>query len=285
MTRRPSMPSQVKLELRKEAGFGCCKCGLPIYQYHHIIPFEQEEHFRAEDMMILCPNDHAAATEGALTELEQRNYKNQPFNIARGYAAGQLKSNQTFAAISLGSNQFVGDGCLVKIDGEEILKLALDSNSQLLLSVKLYGQNNSLLAHIDNNEWVSGDPLPWDIESSFQRLTIRSKKRDIALSVNLHAIPAQLRASLWKNWQKVELSPDRILVDGIVAKNIQFMGLCFVGLNFELDSGHKTFSLVPDSRFGEGSFVVEGANLAERIEIAHIRWLQLTGQYPGAING
>ena len=63
-------------------------------------------------MMILCPNDHAAATEGALSELEQRNYKNQPFNIARGYAIGQLKSNQTFAAISLGSNQFVGDGCL-----------------------------------------------------------------------------------------------------------------------------------------------------------------------------
>jgi hypothetical protein len=279
------MPSQVKLELRKEAGFGCCRCGLPIYQYHHIIPFEREEHFRPEDMMILCPNDHAAATEGALTELEQRNYKNQPFNIARGHAAGQLKSNQTFTAISLGSNQFVGDGCLIKIDGEEILKLALDSNSQLLLSVKLYGQNNSLLAHIDNNEWVSGDPLPWDIESSFQRLTIRSMKRDIALSVNLHSIPAQLRASLWKNGQKVELSPDKILVDGIMVRNVRFMGLCFVGLNFELDSRQKKFAIVPDSRFGQGCIVTEGMDLAERIEIARIRWLQLTGHYLGTIDG
>jgi len=159
------------------------------------------------------------------------------------------------------------------------LKLSLDSNSQLLLSVKLYAQNNALLARIENNEWVSGDPLPWDIESSFQRLTIRSKKRDIAVSVNLHSTPAQLRGSLWKNGQKVELAPDKILVDGVIVRNVQFMGLCCVGLNLELDTRQKTFAIVPDHRFGEGSFIQEGESLAERIEIARLHWLKLMRQY------
>jgi len=35
--------------------------------------------------MILCPNDHAAATEGALNQQEQRTYKNKPHNIVQGY--------------------------------------------------------------------------------------------------------------------------------------------------------------------------------------------------------
>ena len=159
------------------------------------------------------------------------------------------------------------------------MKLSLDSNSQLLFSIKLYGQNNAFLARIENNEWVAGDPLPWDIESSFQRLTIRNKKRDIAVSVNLHSTPAQLKGSLWKNGQKVELAPDKILVDGVVIKNVQFMGLCFVGLNLELNTRQKTFNIVPDPRFGEGYFIQEGESLAERIEIARIRWLKLIRQY------
>jgi len=37
---------------------------------------------------------------------------------------------------------------------------------KLELSVKLYNQNDQLPVHIENNEWISGDPIPWDLESS-----------------------------------------------------------------------------------------------------------------------
>lgn len=69
------VPLPVKRQLRQEAGFGCCVCGLPIIQYHHIIPRAIEEHNRPEDMMIFCPNHHDAATKGAMTESQQRSYK------------------------------------------------------------------------------------------------------------------------------------------------------------------------------------------------------------------
>jgi hypothetical protein len=69
------VPEPVKRQLRQEAGFGCCKCGLPVFQYHHIIPREVEDHNRPEDVMVLCPNHHWEVTSGAMLEDEQRRYK------------------------------------------------------------------------------------------------------------------------------------------------------------------------------------------------------------------
>jgi hypothetical protein len=68
LTREP--PAAVKRQLRQEAAFGCCICGHPIYQYHHIRPFEPNHHHDPDDMMLLCPNHHHEATVGALEEAE-----------------------------------------------------------------------------------------------------------------------------------------------------------------------------------------------------------------------
>ena len=75
MSKRPEVPYPVRRILRQEAGFGCCTCGFPIYQYHHIVPYAHEHHYRPQDMMTLCPNCHAQATAGAMPESEQRHYK------------------------------------------------------------------------------------------------------------------------------------------------------------------------------------------------------------------
>lgn len=100
------IPEDVKRRLRQEAGCGCCKCGLPMIQYHRIIPREVEDHNRPEDMMVLCPNHHWEVTSGAMLEDEQRNYKAHPFNMDRGYVDGQLTINQSYCAIAVGSCEF-----------------------------------------------------------------------------------------------------------------------------------------------------------------------------------
>src|SRR5438876_516481 len=96
---RPAVPAAVKRDLRKEGGFGCCVCGLPVYQYHHIVPWRAEHHARPEDMMVLCPNHHDQATKGAMPEDEQRRYKSSPHNIERGYVDGLLTVNQRYCAV------------------------------------------------------------------------------------------------------------------------------------------------------------------------------------------
>ena len=92
-TARPT-PEPIARQLRQEAGFGCCRCGYPIVQYHHIIPYAEDHHFRPEDMMALCPNCHDAANN-------VRNHRraaktpqiSRPHNLKRGYAAGLLTVN------------------------------------------------------------------------------------------------------------------------------------------------------------------------------------------------
>src|SRR5437867_1684432 len=93
MADRPPTPPAVALRLRKEAGFGCCKCGFPVVQYHHIIEYANDPHFRPEDMMALCARCHEEATKGVMTVAEQRRFKAHPHNIGRGWAAGPLKIN------------------------------------------------------------------------------------------------------------------------------------------------------------------------------------------------
>jgi 5-methylcytosine-specific restriction endonuclease McrA len=39
--RRPKIPEGVKREVRQRCGFGCVICGLPIYEYDHLVPYAQ----------------------------------------------------------------------------------------------------------------------------------------------------------------------------------------------------------------------------------------------------
>jgi hypothetical protein len=137
---RKKIPAAVARELRQEAGFGCCKCGVPILQYHHIIPWSEEEHFRAGDMMVLYPLHHDQATKGAMPEAEQRELKAKPFNIVRRRAQGQLEIKQDYCAADLGTITVVGEGSFIKINGEDILSLDMGEKN-LELSLRLYAED------------------------------------------------------------------------------------------------------------------------------------------------
>ena len=141
--------------------------------------------------MVLCPNHHWEVTSGAMLEDEQRRYKTQPFNMARGYADGLLKVNQSYCAIAVGSCELINDAAVVLVDGESLLSLAV-SEERLAISVTFYDENDRLLLLIDKNEWVTGDPAIWDVEAAHQRLTIRMKPRDVRLSVDASVEPMRL---------------------------------------------------------------------------------------------
>jgi HNH endonuclease len=241
-TARKSPPAPVKRALRQEAGFGCCVCGLPVYQYHHITPWHKEEHFRVEDMMLLCPLDHDAATKGALTEEEQRRRKAQPYNLEAGLAEGQLAINQTYLAIAVGGVLLVGDGPLIAIDDEPLLATTVDEDGVLQLSVSLYDEVDTLLAEISDNEWISGDPLPWDIESDHQKLTIRSGHYKPALRLNATSEPIRIRGKLWKRGARFDLTHRGIEISSNTVKNagIADLGVVGAGLNIKTAGGEVT---------------------------------------------
>ena len=65
--------------VRQADGFGCCKCGFPIIEYHHII----EDTENPDEIMLLCPIHHHEATVKAMMKEEQWKYKNKPYTNVR----------------------------------------------------------------------------------------------------------------------------------------------------------------------------------------------------------
>ncbi len=266
---RVRIPEPLKRRLRQEAGFGCCKCGYPVFEYHHIIPRSED----SEDLMILCPICHHEATVGAMPEEEQRFFKSHPFNIVRGYVKGKLKINQRALAVTIGSNQFVGDGCFILVDQEEVISVSTDITGKLALSAKLYDRDDHLLVAIEDNEWISGDPFPWDLESRFQWLKMRRKIGDIALEIDARKFPIEIYADIWRKGQNFQLSRDWIRFNG-VQQNIGFKDLCFVALRLAVDTQEKKFKIEPDLRFGKGMFI-SWPDVQERVKKGLESWERL----------
>jgi hypothetical protein len=257
-----TIPAAVRRQLRQEARFGCCACGLPVFDYHHIIPRGVEQHDRPEDMMVLCPNHHDGVTKGAVTEDAQRMWKATPFNETKGYADGLLAVGQDFCAVECGTCLLVNDGVLISVDDEPLLQFAVEDR-RVLLSLDLFDEADSLLALIEQNEWVSGDPAIWDLEASYQRLTIRQAPGDVRMRLDVRALPMTLRVRLWRHGHLIDLAPDRILVgsrDAVLAGGfgMEARYLGFVGMRLALSTHDGALSMVPDERYGQGLLVSEG---------------------------
>jgi hypothetical protein len=239
MSNRPSVPAHVKRQLRQEAGFGCCVCGLPIYQYHHIVPWHGEQHFRVDDMMLLCPLHHDQATKDALQPDEQLRHKASPFNIERSFAEGTLVVNQNYCAVAIGGLLMVGDGPFIAVNGETILKLQAGQDGALTISVTLYNNFDELVAVVIDNEWITGDPLPWDMESDHQVLRLRSALYKIVLEIDARHEPTRLKGSLWKAGHNFQLKPSGLQVQGPVLNNVSLrnIGLVEVGVSADTQAG------------------------------------------------
>jgi hypothetical protein len=203
--------------------------------------------------------------------------KRNPYNVTHGLAGGQLTINQNYCAVAIGQSLMVGETAFVVADGERLLSLSADPESgQLELSLTLYDDADGLLALIERNEWVSGDPFPWDIESDFQRLRIRRKLGDISLEIDARREPVRLRADIWRGGHRIRLSPREIRIDTdtVSGVTIAYLGLVAMGIELRTRDGQVEFS--HDPRDGNGC-LVSGPPLIERLTESIAAWNRIKG--------
>jgi hypothetical protein len=284
MPDHPDTPDRIKRTLRQEAGFGCCICGFPFYDYHHIIPYADDHHFRPDDMMVLCPNHHRKATNGVLDESEQRRFKANPYNIMHGLAQGPLALRQRTLAIGLGSTQFVGDGTFIRVGNQPLLSLSLSGDGRLQVSVELNDRDGNLLALIDKNEWVTGDPYPWDLEYGGRWLLIRRQHGEISLYVDARPSLVSVRGSLWYKQQHFTITEAGIEFNGLDLQSGQpgirgsgISNLCLVGAGLLATTEPPSLAITVDPRFKQ-AMLVSWADVDERIQKGVEAWERLSGQ-------
>lgn len=214
MTKR-KIPSPIKRQLRQEAGFGCCKCGSPILEFHHMVPWSKVKRHNLQDMMALCPTCHYSID--SYSQENQRKFKKKPFNLINPNPSGFLVVSQDICAISTGSITLLGDGPIVTSNKTVYLSAFLNEDNIFEISLKLFNKYKKLLLEIDRNEWIKGNIELWDIEftSASKILRIREKKGKVNLEVDAGKIPVCIQGEFWIENIFVSFTHKGINVGGI----------------------------------------------------------------------
>lgn len=244
---RPKVPEPIKRQLRKEAFFGCCKCGLPFVQYHHIRGYRVTGHV-AEHMMILCNNCHDLCTVGALDETAQRKLKAMPFNRKQGNVSGLLYTQAGVILVEVGSNVLVGQGYKFVVDDEVLLSIRHGERLDMLISLQIYDAEETLQLLIVDNEWVTGDSSIADFEVKQRWLRLTSPFLETPLFIDARGPFMIIRGVLSYRGSGWRLTDERLS-----RNNVHFQGMAFFDQGFFARSDQLGMTIRPAD--GNGGMV------------------------------
>lgn len=210
---RPAPPSAVKRQLRQEAGFGCCFCGHPFLQYHHIVPWAEDAHFRPEDMMVVCGSCHHLLTVGAIEVVDQRRAKAKPKNVVDDEVRGKLYVNSKELKVHLGGGTATETPCLLQVAGKSLLSARLaPDDGRVLVSASIIDREGKQIARLSDNEWNMLPGAIWDFEVYPRSATIRTGSGEIAFGVDARHDVITMRGKWFYQGFPLEFTPDKAII-------------------------------------------------------------------------
>jgi hypothetical protein len=217
VSRKP--PEDIKRRLRQESGFGCCSCGSPILEYHHIIRWSKIRKHDEQHMMAICPTCHNSIESYPLQH--QYFLKNNPFNLQNDERKnGRLIISQGICAVNTGDIKLIGDGPLLSSNGINLLEIYVNEINLLEITLNLYNANNENILSIKKSEWIKGNIELWDIEfnSASKVLIIKEKEGSVNLKIDARNIPVIIEGTFWINGKLITFNKK-----GIHFENFTFL--------------------------------------------------------------
>jgi hypothetical protein len=214
------IPLPIQRVVRQRCGFGCVVCGLPLYDYDHLVGWARVQRHVADEITLLCDQHHREKTNGLLPDAAVAEANSAPFNLRVGVSRPyDLHFDGNVCEIEIGGNHFSmtatdGDAALVpfSIDGLPILGFILQ-DGHLLLNLALFDEYNQLVLHIRNNQLVFA-VSPWDIQLVGRNLVIREAARQILVDITFE-VPNTIRirrARFLRNGVEIAVWPDHVLL-------------------------------------------------------------------------
>lgn len=209
--RRPSIPLAVARQLRQETGFGCAQCGHPYIEYHHIVPWALEQHFRPEDMVALCGNCHPAVS----LQGSDRQYaiKANPLNIAEGRFQGALAYDKRDLTFKVGGNWYANTPTILQLCNTPLISCRIENGQAMVSLMMLDPECHQILAIHDNEIMFRTDDM-WDFKYSHNLIIAHSAPRDIMLKMDFRGEEAIIEGKLQIGNEKIELSADQTVLPG-----------------------------------------------------------------------
>lgn len=225
--RRPPTPAAVERQLRQEAGFGCAKCGHPYIEYHHIVPFAEEEHFRSDDMVALCGNCHPSVSK--LGRDLQYRIKEKPYNFGRGVFRGALEYDKRDLLFKVGGSWYEDVPTILQFCNTPIISCILD-DGQAKISLNLFDKSGNLLLSVLENDVIFRVDDLWDFEYAHNVAIARYGPRDLALCLDFRGSEATVEGKIWLGDTLISLGPNDTTLPGNNVIRGARMRKCSVGI-------------------------------------------------------
>lgn len=217
---RPEIPLPMKRAVRQRCGFGCVVCGMPLYEYEHLLGWAEVKRHVAAEITLLCDQHHREKTSGLLPADAVAAANSQPFNLRMGVSKPyDLHYSGSFCEAIVGGNSFTttdaGYGtsmAAIVIDGTPMLGFVL-ADGHLLLHMNLFSETNELVLSIRNNELVYS-VSPWDVRLVGRRLEIREASGQFLVDISFEPpnVVRVTRGRFLYNGVEIVLDPNYALI-------------------------------------------------------------------------
>lgn len=189
---RPPISKVMKREVRQRCFFGCVICGMPVYQYDHILPYAVIREHGVDNITLLCPNHHADKTAGRLSAGRVAHCTKNPFNRNRDWTAGFLIQPSKSFDINIGANELgLGHGApldleypLIWLSGHCYAMLHRE-NGWITFSIKVTDRLGSILLLVERGE-MTVTTKTWDYLYEGSRLQIRDAPGKIIIDLDIN---------------------------------------------------------------------------------------------------
>lgn len=187
---RLAIPEPIKREARQQCYFGCAICGMPFFQYDHIEEYAEVKEHTADNLVLLCPNHHAAKTTHKLSKERIREAKSNPFNATRPHTSGFKVEPSKEILTMLGDNTVTGwypngngDHHPIWINGKSFFTIH-SNEGWLSISIAVTNINGDVILAVYRGELVVSTAT-WDYVYEGSNIKIRAGAGDILLDLNL----------------------------------------------------------------------------------------------------
>lgn len=215
-----NIPLPIQRQVRQRCGFGCVICGLPLYEYDHLLGWSSVKRHVAEEITLLCDQHHREKTSGLLTAEEVNQASANPLNRQTGVSKPyDLHFTGDECRVVVGSNLFErrdpGEGTAlvpILVDGVPLLSFVL-LDGHLLLSMLVFDEANIPVLKIQDNVLMYS-VSSWDIELVGRRLIIREAARQFLLDIRFEP-PNEIfieRGRFLRNGVELLIRPEYVLI-------------------------------------------------------------------------
>jgi hypothetical protein len=214
------IPFPIQREIRQRCGFGCVICGMPLYEYEHMLGWANVHRHVADEITLLC-DQHERERTNNLLPLEVVMEANQnPHN----WKTGVSKPYDLFfygneCEIIIGGNRFTavdhGYGTAVvpiSVDGGPLIGFII-GDRHLLLNIAVFDEFNKLVLQIKNNQ-LFYSINPWDIQLVGTTLKIREMQKRILIEIVFNPPNKVIinRGRFLRNGIEILIRPTNILI-------------------------------------------------------------------------